>query len=327
MPGVAVYILRRLLLLPVILFIVSIVAFSLGRFAPSDYVEVYAGGKSRPEILERVRTERGLNDPVYEQYARWLGNVVQGDLGESQVYKGAKVSDVIPERLWVTVQYNVVVVALSWATGIPLGIWAALRRGSWMDPASIGIFLVFASIPVVVFVPLLQWLLIVKLDWLPSSGWHARSILGVELGLFSKEAILPILALTLPGVAGIARYMRGQVLEVLDQDYVRTARAKGLAEFVVITRHVTRNAMLPIVTLMGFELAALFSGAIITETLLGIPGIGRYAFESVGARDYDSLMVIVLLGSSMFMLGNLAADVAYGFIDPRVRTSGGVAAS
>jgi ABC-type dipeptide/oligopeptide/nickel transport system permease component len=133
------------------------------------------------------------------------------------------------------------------------------------------------------------------------------------------------LALTLPGVAGIARYMRGQVLEVLDQDYVRTARAKGLAEFVVITRHVTRNAMLPIVTLMGFELAALFSGAIITETLLGIPGIGRYAFESVGARDYDSLMVIVLLGSSMFMLGNLAADVAYAFIDPRIRAGGGLA--
>lgn len=325
MPGVAVYVLRRLLLLPVILFVVSVVAFSLGRFAPSDYVEVYAGGKSRPEILERVRTERGLNDPVYEQYGRWLANVLQGDFGESQVYKGAKVSDVIPDRLWVTVQYNVVVVALSWALGIPLGIWAALKRGTWLDPASIGVFLLFASIPVVVFVPLLQWLLIVKLDLLPSSGWHTKSILGVELGLFSKEAILPILALTLPGVAGIARYMRGQVLEVLDQDYVRTARAKGLAEFVVITRHVTRNAMLPIVTLMGFELAALFSGAIITETLLGIPGIGRYAFESVGARDYDSLMVIVLLGSSMFMLGNLAADVAYAFIDPRIRAGGGLA--
>ena len=190
-----------------------------------------------------------------------------------------------------------------------------------MDPASIGTFLLIASVPVVVAIPMLQWLLSVKLDLLPAAGWRERSILGVELGIFSKEAILPIIVLTLPGVAGLARYMRAQVLEVLDQDYVRTARAKGLAEFAVVTRHVTRNAMLPIVTIMGFELAALFSGSIITETLLGIPGIGSYAFESVGAQDYDSMMIIVLFGSTTFMLANLAVDVAYGFIDPRITMS------
>ncbi len=318
MPGVAIYILRRLLLVPVILFIVSIVTFSLGRFAPSDYVEIYAGGKSRPELLERVREQRGLNDPVYEQYVRWLGDVLQGDFGESQVYRGAQVSDVVFERLQVTVQYNIVVLILTFAIGLPLGTWAALKRGTWMDPASIGTFLAIASVPVVVAIPMLQWLLSVKLDLLPAAGWRERDILGMEIGILSKEAILPIIVLTLPGVAGLARYMRAQVLEVLDQDYVRTARANGLAEFVVVTRHVARNAMLPIVTIMGFELAALFSGAIIAETLLGIPGIGSYAFESVGARDYDSMMVIVLLGSATFMLANLAVDVAYGFIDPRI---------
>lgn len=321
MPGVAIYILRRLLLVPVILFIVSIVTFALGRFAPSDYVEVYAGGKSRPDVIERIREERGLNDPVYEQYFRWLGDVLQGDFGESQVYRGAKVSDVVWERLQVTIQYNIVVMVLTFAIGLPIGIWAALKRGTWMDPASIGVFLAIASVPVVVAIPMLQWLLSVKLDLLPAAGWNEREIVGMEIGILSKEAILPIIVLTLPAVAGLARYMRAQVLEVLDQDYVRTARSKGLAEFVVVTRHVSRNAMLPIVTIMGFELAALFSGAIITETLLGIPGIGSYAFESVGARDYDSMMVIVLLGSATFMLANLAVDVAYGFIDPRIALS------
>jgi ABC-type dipeptide/oligopeptide/nickel transport system permease component len=252
-----------------------------------------------------------------------LGDVLQGDFGQSVVYRGADVKDVIFERLWRTMQYNFVVMVLTFAIGIPLGTWAALKRGSWMDPASIGTFLLIASVPVVVAIPMLQWLLSVKLELLPAAGWRERSILGVELGIFSKEAILPIIVLTLPGVAGLARYMRAQVLEVMDQDYVRTARAKGLAEFVVVTRHVARNAMLPIATIMGFELAALFSGAIITETLLGIPGIGSYAFESVSARDYDSMMVIVLLGSATFMLANLLVDVMYGFIDPRISVSDG----
>lgn len=323
MPGVAVYILRRLLLLPVILLVVSIITFSLGRLAPSDYVEIQAGSRARPETIERIREERGLNDPVPQQYVRWLGDVLQGDFGQSVVYRGADVKDVIFERLWRTMQYNFVVMVLTFAIGIPLGTWAALKRGSWMDPASIGTFLLIASVPVVVAIPMLQWLLSVKLELLPAAGWRERSILGVELGIFSKEAILPIIVLTLPGVAGLARYMRAQVLEVMDQDYVRTARAKGLAEFVVVTRHVARNAMLPIATIMGFELAALFSGAIITETLLGIPGIGSYAFESVSARDYDSMMVIVLLGSATFMLANLLVDVMYGFIDPRISVSDG----
>ncbi len=321
MPGVAIYILRRLLLVPVILFAVSIVTFTLGRVVPSDYVEIYAGGKSRPEVLERIREERGLNDPVPQQYVTWLGDVLQGDFGESVVYRGADVKDVIFERMMVTVQYNVVVMILTFAIGLPLGTWAALRRGTWMDPASIGVFLGIASVPVLAAIPMLQWLLSVKLDLLPAAGWRERDILGMEIGILSKEAILPIIVLTLPGVAGLARYMRAQVLEVLDQDYVRTARSKGLAEFVVISRHVVRNAMLPIVTIIGFELAALFSGAIITETLLGIPGIGSYAFESVGAQDYDSMMVIVLFGSTTFMLANLAVDVAYGFIDPRIALS------
>ena len=322
MQGVAGYVIRRLLLVPLILLIVSMVTFALGRIAPSDYAEIYAGGRSRPELIERIREQRGLNDPIPQQYVRWLGDFVTGDFGESVIYRGANVEDVIFPRLWVTVQYNAVVLVLTFLIGIPVGTWAALKRGTWLDPLAIGAFLFFASIPVVVSIPLLQWLLAVKLDLLPTSGWEVREVVGIKIGVLSEQAIMPILIMTLPGVAGVARYMRSQVLEVLDQDYVRTARAKGLQDMTVVGRHVVRNALLPIATIMGFELAALLSGSIFIETLMGIPGIGSYAFNSIGSRDYDSIMAIVLIGSAAFMFANLLVDITYGFIDPRVRLSG-----
>lgn len=322
MQGLAGYIVRRLLLFPAILFAVSIVTFMLLRLTPADYLDIQAGPRATPETKERIREELGLNDRPHEQYIRYMGNVVQGDLGQSVIHRGADIEDVILPRLWVSLQYNVVVLILTFTIGIPLGTFAAVRRGTWMDPFSIGTFLVFTSIPVLVSIPVMLWLFVLKLDWLPSSGWSDQEYLGVEIGLLSKRAILPILILTLPGIAGIARYMRAQVLDVLDQDFVRTARSKGLEEYVVISRHVVRNAMLPIATLVGFELAALFSGSLFVETFLGIPGIGRYAFDAIGSRDYDSVMAIVLLGSAVFMLANLLADLAYGFIDPRIRLSG-----
>ncbi len=322
MQGLAGYIVRRILLVPLILLAVSIVTFTLGRLTPADYVDVQAGQRATPEIKERIREERGLNDPVYEQYVRYIGNFVQGDFGQSTLNRGADIEDIILPRLWVSLQYNIVVLILTFAIGIPVGTWAALKRGTWLDPFSIGTFLVLTSIPVLVSIPVLQWILVLQLGWLPSGGWSDAQYLGIEIGLFSKHAILPILILTLPGIAGIARYMRAQVLDVLDQDYVRTARSKGLEEYAVVGRHVVRNALLPIATILGFELAALFGGSLFVETFLGIPGIGRYAFDAIGSRDYDSIMAIVLLGSTVFTLANLLADIAYGFIDPRIRLSG-----
>ena len=322
--GLATYIIRRLLLLPVILLIVSFATFALGRYAPGDYVEIQAGGRAQPETIERIREERGLNDPVPVQYARYMGNFLTGDLGVSTSPRGFPVEDVIFPRMWISLQYNVVVLVLTFAIGLPLGTWAALHRGTWQDPLSIGVFLLFASVPVLISVPLLQWLFAVKLGVLPSGGWSEAEYLGVELGIFSKHAVLPVLALTLPGVAGIARYMRGQVMEVLDQDFVRTANAKGLEASTVVMRHVARNALLPIVTILGFELSALIGGSIFIETLLGIPGIGLLAFDSIGSRDYDMIMAIVLVGSTIFVLTMLLIDIAYGFIDPRIRVEGSI---
>jgi len=319
--GLAAYVLRRLLLVPIILFVVSIVTFALGRYAPSDYVEIQAGPRARPETIERIREERGLNDPVYEQYIRYVGKALRGDFGESVRYRGTSVMDAIAPRLWLTLQYNLAVVFLTFLIGLPIGAWAATKRGTWLDPLAITSLLVPASIPVLVSVPLLQYLFAVRVSWLPTGGWHSRDILGVEIGILSPEAVLPIVALTLVGTASLARYMRAQVLDVLDQDFVRTAMAKGLAGQVVLTRHVIRNALLPIATLLGFEFAALFQGSIILETLLGIPGIGLFTFESIGSRDYDSIMAIVLIGALVFQLAMVAVDISYGFIDPRIRFS------
>ncbi len=338
MRGLAGYVLRRLLLVPVILFAVSVVTFSLGRFAPGDYVRMQAGAQPRAEVIERIKEERGLNDPVYQQYGRYLWHFVQGDFGTSTKYRGVDVEDVIFPRLWVTIQYNIIASVLVFAIGIPLGTWAALKRGTWMDPSIIATALLLASIPTVTSIPILQWGLAVKLHLLPSGGWETTDFFGGalrvdalntnfgEVGIFHKQIILPVIILTLPGIGGVARFMRAQVLDVLDQDYVRTARAKGLEEFAVVGRHVVRNAMLPIATIMGFELAGLLSGSIFLETLLGIPGIGSYAFESITGRDYDSIMAIVLIGSAAFMLANLLVDIAYGFIDPRIRLPGGARA-
>ena len=322
--GLASYIIRRLALVPVILVVVSFVAFALGRYAPGDYVEIQAGDRANPETIERIREERGLNDPVYEQYGRYVWNFVQGDFGTSQRYRGVPVEDVIWPRLWISLQINVAVIILSWAIALPLGTWAALRRGTWLDPTSIGTFLFFASVPVLVSTPILQWLLAGELSLLPTGGWSDAEYLGVEWGLFSKQAVLPVFILTLPSVAGVARFMRAQVLEVLDQDYVRTAHAKGLPGDAVVLRHIARNALLPIVTIAGFELAALTAGSIFVEQILGIPGLGAFAFETVNTRDYDSIMALVILGATLFVLAMLAVDVAYGFIDPRVRLGQGL---
>lgn len=324
MQGLASYIIRRLAWAPVILLVVSLATFALGRFGPGDPIQILQGQYRDPEVRERIAEERGYNDNFFVQYWRYVEAFAKGDMGTSLTYRGLPVKDVIFPRLWVTIQYNFVALALIFGIGIPAGIWAALRQGTWMDPFTISLFLFFASVPVLVSIPIMQWLFALKLGWLPSGGWEVRDYFGVEIGVLNKRAILPVIVLTLPGVAGVARYMRAQVLEVLDQDFVRTARAKGLAEFTVVSRHIARNALLPLATIMGFALVSLLSGSIFLETLLGIPGIGSYAFEAVFNRDYDSIMAIVLMVSAAFIAANLVVDITYAFIDPRIRLGGGV---
>ncbi len=319
MQGLAGYIIRRLLWAPAILLAVSLVTFALGRFGPGDPVQQLQGQYRDPEVRERVADELGYNDSFFIQYWHWLKGAAQGDFGETLEPRGFQVKDVIFPKLWVTFQYNVLALVIIFGVGIPAGIWAALRQGSWMDPFTIGVLLLFTSVPVLVSIPVLQWLFALKLGWLPSGGWEVREFFGVEIGVLSKRILLPLIVLTLPGFAGVARYTRAQVLEVLDQDFVRTARAKGLQEFTVVSRPLARHALLPLAPMMGFALVGLLGGSIFLETLLGIPGIGRYAWEAVSAKDSNAIMAIVLLTSTAFIAANLLVDITYGFIDPRIR--------
>jgi peptide/nickel transport system permease protein len=324
MQGLLAYTIRRLLWLPVILFAVSFLAFTITRFGPGDYVDVLAGPRASDDAKERLRDETGLNDPFYQQYGDYMKGALRGDFGESYtIYRGQKVWDIIWPRMLVSAQPGLVALVISFSLGTVVGLFAALRQGTWLDPFSIGSFLFLQSIPVLVSLPFLQLLLVVKLGWLPSIGWGGPDVdVGpqeISLGIFSKHIILPAIALSLPGVAGIARLVRATTLSVLGEDYVRTARAKGLPEIEVVGRHVARNALLPLVTIAGLSLITLIEGAFFTETILGIPGIGRLGYDAATSRDYNVILALVLIISFAFVVANLLTDLAYTLIDPRIR--------
>lgn len=310
MPGLFPFVMRRLLWAPVVLFAVSFLTFSLGRYGPGDPVLLRAGPRADPATVERIRDDLGLNDPVVVQYGRYMADVARGDFGESLARPGTEVSELIFPKMWVSLQLGMVALLVTLSLGLPLGLLAALRQGTWMDPFSISIFLAFQSIPVLVMVPLLQLLLVVQLSLLPTGGWD---------GIVSSRIVMPVVAMSLPGVAGVGRLMRATTLAVLDEDYVRTARAKGLSEFTVVSRHVARNALLPITTVIGLSLVTLLEGAFFTETLFGIPGIARLAVDAVFQRDYDVIMGLTLVIATAFVLLNIVVDVAYTLVDPRVR--------
>jgi peptide/nickel transport system permease protein len=310
MQGILPYILRRLLWAPLILLAVSFIAFTITRFGPGDPISVAMGQYRDPEVLARVRHEEGLDKPLLDQYRIYLWNVLHGNLGESLSHRGYTVSEVIFPKMWVSAQLGLVALLITFGLGIPVGILAALKQGSWMDPAAISTFLFFRSVPVLVTVPVMLLIFVLKLHWFPAAGWG---------GILSKRIVIPALALSLPGIAGVARLMRATTLDALKEDYVRTARAKGLREFTVVSRHVARNALLPMVTIIGIALVTILEGAFFAEVLMGIPGIGREAFESVKSRDYDVILGLALVLATAFIVANIIIDIAYTFIDPRVR--------
>jgi ABC-type dipeptide/oligopeptide/nickel transport system permease component len=315
MEGLGGYVVRRLLFLPLTLLVVSFATFYITRWGPGDPVRVYAGsGYADPEALDRVRDKYGLDEPIIVQYGIWLENVVtDGDFGVSFRFPDRSIPEIIGPKIWVSIQLGFWAFWLTFLVGIPAGVYTALKQGSWRDPTLISFFLLFQSIPVLVAVPTLVLVFAAKLHWLPSGGFD---------GLFSTSIIIPTIALGLPGIAGVARLARAATLGTLHEDYVRTARAKGLEETVVIQRHVARNSLVPVMTtVIGLSLVGLVEGAIITETLLGIPGIGRFIFESVGGRDYNVILAIVLLITTLFVLANLLVDLLLILIDPRIRAA------
>lgn len=304
------YMVRRLFWLPVLLILVSLFVFVLGLYGPGDPVEVRLGQNYTPERAERLREQLGLNDPFFTQYLRYARNALKGDFGESFRYPGRQVTKVIGPPMWVTFQLNLAAEIISLAVGLPLGFYVASRQGTWKDPAIVVVALAISAVPVFISAPVLVLMFALQLHWVPTSGWG---------GFFDPKIVLPAFAIGIGGISGIVRYMRASTLDVLGQDYIRTARAKGLSDQVVNTRHIARNAILPIVTLLGFTFAGLLGGSLIAELLFGIPGMARLALDAVTQRDYNVIMAFALIGAAALVVANLVIDVAYTVIDPRIR--------
>ena len=304
------YVLRRLAWLPVILLIVSFITFALGRFGPGDPVEVLMGQYADPVVVERIRQQRGFNDNIFVQYGRYVKNVAQGEFGESFKYRGRTVSELLKKKMWVSAQLNLAALFLSVSLGVPLGLFAALRQGTFWDTGTVAFTLLGQSIPVFLTAPVVLLVFALKLDILPTHGWG---------GLFDTRVILPAIVMGVPGIAIITRLTRASTLEVIGQDYIRTARSKGLSELTIQRRHVLRNAMIPVITMLGFSLAGLAFTSFIVERFFGIPGIGNLFIESIFARDFPIINAVIIIGTSMFVIANLIVDLIYPWLDPRIR--------
>jgi peptide/nickel transport system permease protein len=294
---------------------VAIAVFLLLRLTPGDPAAVIAGDSATTEQIEQIRESLGLNRPIPVQFAIWFGNVLQGDLGESFFFK-KPVAELIAQRLEPTLALALTTIVVAVVIAVPLGTLAAWRHGGWLDRALMGFSTLGFSIPVFVLAYLLIWLVSMKLGWLPVQGYR-RVAEGV--GPFLRHLILPSLTLAVIYVALIARVTRAAVSEALAEDFVRTARAKGLPEQRVLIHHALANAAVPIVTVIGIGLALLIGGVVVTESVYAIPGLGRLTVDAVLARDFPTIQGVILLFSAAYVLVNLLIDLSYLALDPRIR--------
>jgi len=316
------YVLRRLLgAIPLVLGIATIV-FVLIHLAPGDPVTVFAGPRTSPEVREQLIRSFGLDQPLYVQYFRWLGALLTGDFGFS-FSQSRPVLDAILGFLPNTILLSVSALTVAFVFGIVLGTVQAVRQYSLLDSGLSVVLLFFYSMPSFWLALMLMLTLGMMLGWLPVSGpfgseYEFLSFSG-RLVDRARHLVLPTLSLALVLTAGIARYMRGSVLEVVRQDFVRTAHAKGLPERVVVFKHTLRNALLPIITLLGLYLPFLFSGTVFIETIFAWPGMGRAIVNAIFLRDYPLVMAGTFFFATMVVVANLVADVLYAVVDPRIR--------
>ena len=305
------YVVRRLATLPLLMVGISIISFLLLNFAPGDAAEITlkrqnSGISPSKEAVAALRQELGLDASLPVRYGRWVSDAVRGDLGES--YRtGSSISGELFRRMPATLLLATTALALAVAVGIPLGILAAVKRGTWLDTACRMLALVGAAIPSYVMAPALMLLFAVKLDWLPAIGYGSP-----------EQLILPAVALSFGTMAQLMRLTRASVLEVLGQDYMRTARAKGLTETVIVWRHGLKNALLPVVTVLGTSTGYLLGGAIIIETIFGWPGVGQFMITGITQRDYPVVQGFVVYIAVIFLLVNLIVDISYRWLDPRL---------
>ncbi len=313
------FILRRLAFLVPVLLGVSLVTFTLVRLIPGDATLLAIGVDQRttPEQVERIRASYGLDQPQPVQYVKWLGKVVRGDLGNSLRTRRA-VTQELGLRLPVTVELALLAALVGTVPAFIVGILAAVKRNSGLDYAATIITLVGVSVPNFLLATLLVLVFSYWLRWLPPIGYVEFTRAPLEN---LRNMILPAVSLGLPLAAVMMRNTRSAMLEMLGQDFVRVARAKGLVERRVITRHVVGNAALPIITVGGIQVASLLGGTVIVETIFGLPGVGRYIYESIANRDYPVVQGVTLVIATMFVLVSLVVDILYVVVDPRLRTA------
>lgn len=310
------YLLGRLLAVIPVMFIVSVAVFAMLPLAGGDPAMTILGPDAEPAQLERIRREYGFDRPLYEQYANWAGKALRGDLGTSILAARFAVGDVLKQRLPVTIELAVLAVLLGVTIGVPLGVLAGSRRGSPLDFCLLNISLAGYVMPGFVIAVLLILVFSVWLRVLPPSGFRPFLQDPVEN---LRGMVLPVLTLALPLAAVIARVTRANIIDVVDQTYITTARAKGLSELTVISRHALKPALIPVVTVVGLQLAVLLGGAVITETIFNLPGVGKLIIDSIYQRDFPVVQGAILLLAFVFVAVNLLVDVLYGVLDPRVR--------
>ncbi len=304
-------ILRRLLWLPVLLVILTIITLALARYGPGDPVQVMLGPRAPKEAADALREQLGLNEPFPVYVVNYIVKAAQGDFGESFKFRGQPVGELIFSRWRVSVQLALTSLLIGTTIGITLGTLAGLYRNSWLDNIVVAIVVILDSIPTFAITLPLLYLVAVRWRILPPGGWN---------GLLDSRAILPVLILSIGPIAVFTRQTRANLLDVMSQDYIRTARAKGLSQTRVVVGHALRNTLIPLTTLFGLALGgSLIGGAFFIEVMLGIPGLGRLGYETFQARDFPVTTALVILTALSIAAANLAVDIAYVYIDPRMR--------
>jgi peptide/nickel transport system permease protein len=329
------YVIKRILGVIPVLLCVSMLVFGFLRLIPGDPALIMLGERATPQNIARVREQLGLNKPIYEQYLTFLGNALRGDLGRS-VLRQEPVTQELLRRFPATIELALAALLFAIVVGIPAGVISAVRRGSWFDSSSMLVALTGVSMPIFWLGLMLIYLFAVVLHLLPTGGRLdagtklvpitnlvlVDSLLRGNIPVFIqglRHLLLPALALGTIPMAIIARMTRSSMLEVLGQDYIRTAHAKGLMARTVVVRHALRNAWLPIITVVGLQVGLLLSGAILTETVFSWPGIGRWLVDAIYARDYPIVQGVTLMIALIFVVVNLTVDILYALVDPRIR--------
>jgi peptide/nickel transport system permease protein len=309
------YIARRILSIIPVMAVVAVFVFLLLYLTPGDPAVVIAGDYARPEDIERIREALGLNRPLYIQFFTWVGNVLSGDLGIS-IFSNLPVATLIGQRLEPTLALAICTMIFAIVVAVPLGVLAAWKAHTWIDRAVMVFAVLGFSVPVFVIGYVLMWGFSLNLGWFPVQGYKP---LSEGIGPFLSSIALPTLALGLVYIALIARMTRASVLEVLTEDYIRTARAKGASNRSLLMRHALKNASVPIVTIIGVGVALLIGGVVVTESVFNIPGLGRLTIDAVLRRDYPIIQGVILVFSGIYVLVNLLIDLSYTVLDPRIR--------